>query len=185
MPHHHVGLESKLGKQFINRGIEREHRGLCNRRLLQFFVRAFQNIRVGALHKYITRQRFAQNRRHHLVRIRKHLRDRRRIRGEFASHVQVLRTLSRKQKRDFALRIAAAAKNALRLQRFPRLRRIKAHRLARLVNAFEQFIMISKIHHDALALFQFLKVNRFDRRRITALHARKHFIQFIFQFIRV
>src|SRR5690606_17650198 len=67
-----------------------------------------------------------------------------------APHVDVLAALAGEEEGNLAGLGAAAAEDALPLQRLPRLRIVEAGRLARLGDALEQFVLAAEVDEEPL-----------------------------------
>ncbi len=171
MPHHHVRLETVGLQQLQQGGVQRQHRRLSDRRLHQVKLRPHQGVGVAAVHKDVLRQRLAQNGRHHPVRFAENFSYLRRCLRQFAPHVHVLAALTGEEEGDFPGGRAAAAKDALRFQRLPRLRIIKAHDFVRLLQAGQQFVVVAKVNHQPFAGADCFRLGQRQRRRPPPFHA--------------
>ena len=135
MSHYHVRVEAVGLQQPQQRRVQCEHRRLRDLRLHQIKFRLHECVGIVAVHEDIIGQRFAQNRRHHAVRLAEHLRHDGCGADQVAPHVHVLAPLTGEEKGDLPFGRAATAEDALRLQRLPRLRIVEAHHFLRFVQA--------------------------------------------------
>ena len=131
--HDHVGGEAVVGQQPADGLVQRQHGRLGDLRLHQVEVGLIDGRFVVAVNEQIAAQRAAENGLHDGVGLVQRGLDRGREGGQLAPHVDVLAALAGEEEGQLARLRAVAAEDALRFHRFPRLWRVEAHDLARLL----------------------------------------------------
>ena len=150
MAHHHVGVEAKLAQELVEAGVHGEHGGLGDGGLHEVAVGFLQRSLVAGIDKDIRCERLAEDGGHHGVGFGEGLGDDRLAGGQLAPHIDILAALPREEEGELARLGAAAAIDALGLQRLPGGRVVKAQRFARFVHTVKQFGMGAKINKEAL-----------------------------------
>ena len=162
MTHNHVGLEAVLGQQPPHGFVGGEHSRLGDGRLHQVHLRLHHRALVLRVDKDVAGQRAAEDGRHDLVGLCERLGHDLLAGGEFAAHVHVLAALARKEEGQLAWLGAAAPEDALGLKSLPGRRVVEAGRLARLLDAVQQFGVVAKVNHQALRRADGFGVRRGD-----------------------
>ncbi len=119
MTHDHIRAKTKPFQQPVHGNIHRQHGRLGDFRLHQVEGGFIYGRAVVRVYKNIVGQRFAQNRRHHRIRLVKHGLHFRVNGRQFPPHVHILAALAGKKEGDLTRRPSRTAINALRLHRFP------------------------------------------------------------------
>ncbi len=184
MAHDHVWVLAVRCQQFIDSGVNRQHGRLCNRGLHQVALDAFHSLRIMAVHEDVAGERLAQDGRHHAVALSKDLGDHRIGRGQLAPHVGILAALTREEEGYLARFGAAAAEDALALQRLPGRGVVKTGGLTRFAQPVEQLIGRAKVNDQALLRGQVGRGGRRDGRRPAIFDATPQRIEFILELNR-
>ncbi len=179
MSHDDVGLEAVVSQQRHDGGVEGEHGWLADFRLHQVKGGLHDGGLVIRIDEDVVGERLAQNRRHHGVGVGKDLGHGGRQLRQFTPHVDVLAALPGEHEGDFSGGFAAAAEDALRLHRFPRLRIVEAHHLTRFLQPVSQLLMVAVVDDQAFGGLDNGRFRQCCYRWVpTRLHSFERFIEF-------
>jgi len=143
VPDHQIRAKAEFFHDPQQRNVGRQHGWLCDGGVAQFFFSPFLTGFIPFIVN-IAGQRPAKDGRHHLVRFAECLADKGFHFPQIAQHVDVLRTLTRKQEGHLA-RSAAAAVNTVRRQRLPPGLRVVLKTGERFFGAFNQLTGVAEI----------------------------------------
>ena len=179
--HDHVRVDAVLGQQLINGGVHRQHGRLGDGRLHQIEFGLFHGRRVVAVHEDVAGERAAEDGRHHPVGVGEQALDHRLAGGQVAAHVGILAALAGEEEGDLTWRLAAAAEDALRHQRFPGGGIVEAEGLTRLLDAIQQLVVVAEIDYQAFGRRKVGGIRRGDGRRPPILHLAEGLVEAILQ----
>ena len=135
--HDHIRLKAIVGQQAADGLVESQHGWLGDLRLHQVEVGLTDGGLVVGIDKQIGGQRLAQDGLHDGVGLIERGLHRGGDGRQLATHINVLAALTREEESQLAGFGASAAEDALGFHRFPGLRCVEAHHLARFLQAIE------------------------------------------------
>ena len=182
--HDHVGGEAIVGQQPANGLVQRQHGRLGDFGLHQVEVGLVDGRLVVAVDEQVAAERAAEDGLHDGIGLVERGLHRRRDGGQFAAHVDVLAALAGEEEGQLARFGAPAAEDALRFHRLPRLRRVEAHDLARLLQSVEQFVVVAEVDDQTLVGADVDGAGQGARRRPARFDADQRLVQLCLELIR-